>query len=138
MVVPASQVDLLPRESHLVASDFRGSTSSLLRTEQKERYDQADANSVSFEKLSISPPSRKTSQSAGRYRDRSPGSLDIDDGQSLNDERPTDEANGEGGPILNRRYEYMPESMVPIWYNKSPKINSQGSGGYFVRNMLTY
>lgn len=130
MVVPASQVDLLPRESHLMASDFRGSTSSLLRTEQKERYDQADANSVSFEKLSISPPSRKTSQSAGRYRDRSPGSLDIDDGQSLNDERPTDEANGEGGPNLNRRYEYMPESMVPIWYNKSPKINSQGSGGY--------
>ena len=83
MVVPASQVDLLPRESHLMASDFRGSTSSLLRTEQKERYDQADANSVSFEKLSISPPNQKTIQSAGRYRYRSPGSLDIDDGQSL-------------------------------------------------------
>ncbi|KAH7409865.1 heterokaryon incompatibility protein-domain-containing protein, partial [Phaeosphaeria sp. MPI-PUGE-AT-0046c] len=31
---------------------------------------------------------------------------------------------------LNRRFDYMPESMVPMWYIKNPDVKPQGTPGY--------
>ncbi|USP72871.1 HET-domain-containing protein [Curvularia clavata] len=35
-----------------------------------------------------------------------------------------------GGVNLNRRFDYMPASMVPMWYIKNPDVEPQGTPGY--------
>jgi hypothetical protein len=135
-LVPTNRAGLLSTGAPQTRPDFRVATPSILPAEQEREqpfYINTDSESSdeSLASLPTIPTIPTKGRSPARYSlalSRSKGYVDGADFK-VDKEQRTD-ADDEGGPNLNRRYHFLPESMVPFWYIKNPAVALKGSRNY--------
>jgi hypothetical protein len=66
------------------------------------------------------------------FREKSSSGVNLD-GEAFLPNTGNAQDGGGGGPNLNRRYDFLPKSMVPFWYNKTPPAVLDGSERYLCK-----
>jgi Heterokaryon incompatibility protein (HET) len=128
-LVPSNQAGLLSIGGERGGSDFRVATPSLFPSERRGRKLWLNNDFESSDESLFAAPNRYRPSPGSVSREKSPSRVNLD-GEAFVPSTGNTPDGGGGGLNLNRRYEFLPESMVPFWYNKTPPVAPEESRSY--------
>jgi hypothetical protein len=140
LLVPTEDGRYLPVDFAHGRPDFRVPSPSVIVSGRQEKqrvvYLQSGSSSSDESLFAAPPPANRFSEYNERHTEPTPRFIPVED----DDDEPVDldppnfpstpgpgTPGGTQAPNLNRRYDYLPESMVPFWYLKTPVFAPEGS-----------